>query len=470
MKKILIIFILILSALCPSSCSCKEEKPDISISISKTEFSLALNDTLDLKQYVTIDGCDNGFDCEISNGAVLSIENGVVTPKSGGVSDVKCKVKGYGDYFVVAKFTVNDVYLAETASVPLDKVIINLGAGKIANNKVVVDDKVTEIPLVSCDTSIATYNYLSGEVYANAVGETVVMVAFERCEVSFEVVVENNVFVEQLDLKNATMYVGDTGTFDFTVIPSNANQFRFYTESDILEVNTRGNYVAKKAGGAVVYCDYYLKGDTTTKLTKSFYVSINAIPDYLNFSIVSTGGQPLEYMFASDTAKIVFDVEHYDALENFIFSDNIEVLSSGIVSGLDGSKYVLFKAKNSGTLEVEVSATVRFDGTAKVVKKRKSIMVYSFDQISVGAKYNIYDIAPEQNGDYYITFGSIITSLNFSCKVNGKDLSDIKIYAIVGSEKIELTNGYFEIESKGESVIVIGYGGQEIRRFKVVVE
>lgn len=464
------VFILILSAIFSASCSCKEENLDISISIAKTEFSLALNDTVDLKQYVTIDGCNNGFECEISNGAVLSIENGVVTPKSGGVSDVKCKVKGFGDYFVVAKFTINGVYLAETASVSLDKVIINLGAGKIANNKVIVDNKVTETPSISCDTSIATYNYSTGEVYAKSLGETVVTVAFERCEVSFEVVVENNIFVEQLDLRNTTMYVGDTSTFDFTVIPSNANQLRFYTESNILEVDNRGSYVAKEAGGAVVYCDYYLKGDTATKQTKSFYVSINAIPDYLDFSIMSTGGQPLEYMFASDTAKIVFDMEHYEMLENFTFSDNIEVLSSGIESGLDGSKYVLFKAKNLGLLNVEVSAIARFDGTAKMMTKERSITVYSFDQISVEAKYDIYEIDADKNGNYYITFGSIVTSLSFSCKINGNDLSDIKVYAIAGSVKTELENGIFEIENQGENVIAIEYCGQEIKRFKVVVE
>ncbi len=469
MKKILTIFILILSAIFPASCSCKKDIPDISISITKTEFVLALNDTLDLNNYVVIDGCDDGFECEVLDETILSIENGVVTPKSGGNTDVKCKVKGYGDFFVTAKFVVCGVYLAEDAEPTLEKVIINLGAGKVATNKIVVNEKVTEIPTISCDTAVATYNYETGEVRAVAVGETTVRVAFERCETSFDVVVENNVFVEQLDLYNATMYVGDEGKFEYTIIPSNANQLSFYTNSTILEVDTYGGYEAKGVGSATVYCDYYLSSNTSKKLTKSFVVTIKDIPDYLNFWIMGTNGEALQYMFDSDTAKIVFDGEHYESLENFTFSDNIEVLSSGIQSGMDGSKFVLFKAKNVGMLEVTVSCVVRFDNTAKMVSKTKSISVYSFDQIEVVAKYNIYPFDADQNGNYMVTFDSIVNSLSFSFRMNDSELSGVKVYALNGDTKIELTNNEFEIEERGETTLVAEYGGKEIKRFKVVV-
>lgn len=468
MKKILLFFILILSALFPASCSCKEDSP--TISLSQTEFVVALNDTIDLQQFVKIEGSDNGLECVVANKQIVSVVDGVVTPISAGETTIKCRVAGYGDVYDIAKIVVRGVRLAETASVPLDEVVINLGVSRNAYNRVEPNENVTEIPTIYCNSAIATYNYATGEVSAVSVGETTIRVVFERCVVEFDVIVENSVFVEQLDLKRATMYVGDRGVFDFTVIPSNANQLKFYTSSDIIEVGTNGGYMAKKSGEAIVNCDYYMVGSENVKRTKSFTVSINDLPDYLDFSVVGTENQNITYMFIGDTAKILFDLKEYESLSNFEYSSNIEVVSSDLLTDSNGKKYVLFEAKEAGEIKITVTCRVRIGDFGRVLSKEKIIRVYTLEQITMVAKYDLYDIGSDADGNYYIQSGSIVSYLKFTFNLVENVLNDVEIYRLSPSgDKIKLENNVFKIEGVGEYILVAEYYGNELKRFSVVV-
>ena len=279
MKKFLFILILIVSAILPTACSCGKEEP--TISATRTEVSMAINQTLNIDSLITITGTDNDCEYVISNISVLKIEDGVIKPLTAGRADIKCKIIGYDENFVVIKVTVRDVKLAHTVSIPKDEIIINIGSGKSAVNKPIFNEEVTEIPNIICDTNIAGYDYATGTVTARAEGETVVRIVYELCEVEFKVIVQKIVFVTNMFVENARLYVGDTGTFDYDVYPTNGNQFRFYEGSDSLEVDSYGVFVAKSPDTVTVYCEYFSEADSDPKVVE-FTVEIFDLPDNLD--------------------------------------------------------------------------------------------------------------------------------------------------------------------------------------------
>ena len=467
MKKFLFILILIVSAILPTACSCGKEEP--TISATRTEVSMAINQTLNIDSLITITGTDNDCEYVISNISVLKIEDGVIKPLTAGRADIKCKIIGYDEIFVVIKVTVRDVKLAHTVSIPKDEIIINIGSGKSAVNKPIFNEEVTEIPNIICDTNIAGYDYATGTVTARAEGETVVRIVYELCEVEFKVIVQKIVFVTNMFVENARLYVGDTGTFDYDVYPTNGNQFRFYEGSDSLEVDSYGVFVAKSPNTVTVYCEYFSEANSDPKVVE-FTVEIFALPDNLDFSFVDDSLENLPYIFIGETHKILFDFTEYELLENFSYSSNIEVVSDGIQTDSFGNKYILFKAVESGNLEVTISCNREIENIDRTLSKTREIRVYDYSDIETIARFHIYEQDRREDGSYLILLSdpaALVKELTFSFTVGSYNLtSGIKLY-LTNNGKVEMGKTIAPT-TVGEYRIIVEYNGHLIDEFTVV--
>lgn len=462
MKKLLVAIILMLSALIPSACSCG--KDICSITATQDNFSIALNETLDLNDYIVVEG-----ECSFStsfDGNQITIEDGVVTPITSGTVAIKCEIIGNEDIFTIVNITVRDIYLTTSASVNKKKIIINMGVTSTAINKVEVDSGITEEPQVVYDKSIIGYDYLTGSITARSVGETSVRVIYEKCFVEFFVKVENSVYVEYLSASDVTLYVNDSGKFEIVIMPSNANQYKYYSYSTILGVDSAGNYYAKGNGKATVYVQYLMKnGEKIETKTTTFSVTIYALPDSIDFDFFDQYGNEFGTFFKGETGRIVLKLNEYELVGSYQFSDNIKIVSNGVLTDQYGKPYVLFEANDVGELSIEVSCNILINDVSRKISKTKTINVKDSNMINVVVKHDIYNVEGE-GLEYKVGSGRAI-SIFFM--LDNVQLSGVNLYLVENENKSELSNG-FVFTDAGRYLIRAEYKGLTIKEIVVVVQ
>ncbi len=468
MKKILFLLILIISAFVSTGCSCGKEEP--TISATRSHFSIALNQTVVIDDLINVTGAERNIEYVLDRDNIITIENGVVTPLTSGNVAIDCRLVGYEGISTKINVHVRDIYLAKSAIIPKEEIVINIGNGKQAINKPVFSEKVTEIPNVIYDANIVGYDYASGTVTARAQGETTIKIVYELCTVEFKVVVQKIVYVDYIqEISDKRLYVGDKGAFEFNIYPSDANQYRFYTHSESIKVESSGEFIALSPSTAEdIYCEYY-SGPDTEPVTLTFKVNIYALPDNLNFSVVDEEYEPISYIFKGETNIILFDFTEYELLENFTYSSNIEVLSSGIETDSNGNKFILFKALESGLLQITISCNREIENIDRTLSKTKEIRCYDYSEVETIALYQIY--TQDRVDDTYRVFLSdpdaIVDELTFIFRVETYDLTDgIKVYLMNnGKQEISRT---FKPTAVGNYTIRVEYNGNLIDEFTVV--
>lgn len=466
MKKILALLSLIVCAFLPISCSCNKEP---TISTSQSEIVLALNETFDLDSIITTENAEHGYETIIRNKTIASVEGNVITPLTSGETTLKCRILGYEDTLVTINLIIRDVYLAKSVTIPKSEVVINMGYGKSAINKPQFTEKVTEIPVVVCDNNIVSYDYMTGTISARNIGETTIKIIYEKCRVEFKVKVQDTIYVESMDMVDMTLYVNDSDRFSPIIYPTNGNQYRFYTHSDKIEVDSFGYYNAKSDGVATIYYEYYTDMNAEVRVGE-FNVTIYPLPDDLAFSIINCENNSVSYIFKDETNKLVFDLKSSDRLSNFRYSSNIEVVSDDISEDSNGKKFVLFKAKNTGNISISVSCDILLDGVVRGLTYTVNIFVYDYSDIETCIKGSIYTLVPDEDGVYRLQLSTGFESIAFWAGL--KDLGDnilgdsIKVY-LLQDEKVEVSNT-FELR-KGTFTFVIEYDSHEIERYVVIV-
>lgn len=466
MKKILVAIILILSALIPTACSCGKDSPQISI--TRDSFSIAMNETIDLNEYIEIKGTKDGFDT-IYFGEKIGIENGVVTPLSVGETSIKCVLKEYEDIYVTVSVFVRDIYLATWVSIPNENVVVNMGISNTAINRVQVPSDITEIPTITYDESVIDYNYQSGTITAKKVGETIVKIAFEKCEVEFNVTVENIVYVEYFSVKDMSIYVGDIGVLNYIMIPTNANEYRLYTDSQLLSLDSRGNYTALSSGTAKVNYEYATKnGGIIETKCGVFDVEIKPLPDAIDIQTFDFMGSSCNEFLEGETIKLVIALNGFEKTSDFEILGDIEVVSEGLQTDDDGNSYVFVKSTKVGQINITVSCDIMVEDVSRKISKSVSPKIRAIGEISVMAKWGIY-ILQETNGEYVVNApeeGDTPMEINFLFEEGGVLLENVELY--IGDNKLD--DNRFVAESVGRYVVKAMYRGVLIKEIVVVVE
>ncbi len=461
MKKVLVAIILILSALIPTACSCGKDV--CAISATQTEFSIALNETLNLNDCVEFTGAD-GFSTSFE-GDLISVTNGVVTPLASGEVEIRCELNGYDDIYTTIKVVIRDVYLAKSASVNKQNIIINMGVASSAINKVEIEDNVTEEPQVIYDKSIIGYDYITGSITARSVGTTNVKIIYEKCSVEFKVKVENSIYLEYLSAEDETLYVNDRGKFNVTMTPSDANQYKFYSYSTILGVDSSGNYVAKGSGKAVVYIEYLAKnGNKVETKTESFNVTIYALPDSIDFDFLDKFGNEFDIFFKGEEGRIVLKLEDYEMYGEYQFGGDIKITSEDVSIDQHGNNYVTFVATKTGKINVEVACNILIDEVPRKISKTKTLNVLDTSDVDLIVKSDIYNV-PKLEGVYTVSSGMPI-SIFF--KLDNVNIEDIDLYLVTKDAKTELTVP-FVLSEAGRYTLKAEHKGLLIFEIVVVV-
>ncbi len=430
---------------------------------------MALNESFNLDSIITTENAENGYETIIRDKTIASVERNIITPLTSGETTLKCRILGYEDTLVTINLIIRDVYLAKSVSIPKSEVIINMGYGKSAINKPQFTEKVTEIPIVVCDNNIVSYDYMTGTITARNIGETTIKIIYENCRVEFKVKVQDTIYVESMDMVDMTLYVNDSGRFSPIIYPTNGNQYRFYTHSDKIEVDSFGYYNAKSDGTATVYYEYYVDMGADVTVGE-FSVTIYPLPDDLAFSITDIEDNNVSFIFKDETNKLVFDLKSSDRLSNFRYSSNIDVLSDGISEDNNGKKFVLFKAKNTGNISINVSCDILLDGVTRELSYTVNIFAYDYSDIKTCIRGSIYTLVPDNDGVYRFRLSSGFDSITFWAGLEG--LGDnvlgnsIRVY-LLQDEKVEVSKT-FELR-EGNFTFIIEYDSHEIERYVVIV-
>ncbi len=471
MRKIIVFFSLIILSLCFSGCSCREA-PTISALVDKLEIGLNEEIKLDSSIFsISEEGVE--YSISIANDSIAKVEDNTLIPLKSGETSIVISLDEYDDISLSIPIEILNVNLAQNVSIPKAEVNINLGNGKNAINRVQRESSINEIPNITYDTNIISYDYATGMVTAISLGSTVVNITYRRCSVSFKVNVVEIVYVSHMHVDNIKLYVGDKGVFDFIIYPNNANQYRFYTESDLLEVTAGGEFVLKQDGEAIVSYEYYMPG-SIAPVIKVFTVTISKLPDSLDFDLVTEDNEIMPYIFKGDRGKILFNFTDYELLKNFQFSSNIEVIGE-IESNDRGDYYIYYKALEKGDVNITITCVRNIENMDRTLSKTKQIKVYDYEDIETIVKSSIYLQEKDGNGEYVVNLSdpsALVKELNFNLIIDGMILLDnIEYYCTnlsSAGSKYALINNYFKPNSVGRYQISIVFKGVEVDNFVVV--
>ena len=458
MKKWLIAIVLIILSSMGVACG-----KDPSISYAKTEICINFDETYTIdKDDIKIENSKDDCTISIIDTNIAELDGLKIIPKTKGSTTIRFELKDEGVYADIP-LIVTHIIFATTAEVEMSSVVININELDEFYNKITLNEGCNEQPQISYDRNVIGYNYITGKIEPVAVGTTTVVVMFNSCNVSFSVVVIDKVYTTAIEVEDCTMFVGDSGEFEYSVFPAIANTFRFYSFSDKLQVLGNGQYVAVSAGEVDVFVEYWV--EENTPVVKSFKVNIIEELESFDFSIMNEDGSACKYFLKEKNYKIIIpDVEN-------VTSDAITISNNFAVDNIVINDNTI---KISGTFVAvgEQSILVQINSNGNDIKVSHSYEVYQKTDLQIVAKWSAYTQQPYVDGKYHIKLEETAdypSYLKFILTLNGVTVSDsFKVYDITNN-KTEISST-FRPAATGEYTICIEFMGENIGEIIIVVE
>ncbi len=459
MKKILSFFILIILSFVCVACG---KDPSISYAKQKIQINFDETYTIDSKD-IKIEDSDNDYIITILNTDIALIDKLTIYPKSKGETYVRFQIKGEKVYTDVPLVVTHDVY-ATSATIENSNVVLDINSTTEVFNRVTTNAGCNEVPLVTYNNNVVSYDYITGKLTPVAVGTTTVVVLFNNCNVSFNVTVIDNIYTTKVEVEDHILYVGNEGKFNYEVFPDLANTYRFYTfATDLLDVNAKGEYVAKAEGEAVVIVEYYIAENTP--VSKVFDVKIIAELESFEFDIVNTDSTNAKYYLKEKDYKIVINNIENIKEDDVVVSDNFEI--KDFVVG-DDNISITGNFVSSGEQTVEVNIT----SNGNMVTREKSVDIYELSDISIIAKWSGYPQETYQDGKYHIRLENskdYACYLKFQLAIDDSPINDtFKVYDIT-TTKTEITTT-FTPENVGEVTLQFEFLSVIVGEIIIVVE
>ena len=458
MKKWLIVFVLIIVSSLGVACG-----KDPSISYAKDYIQINFDETYTIDEDdIKIEHSKEDCTITILDTNIAELDGLKIVPKTKGSTSIRFELKDEG-VFVDIPLTVTHIIFATTAEVENSAVVININNTDEIYNRITLNDGCNEQPQISYDSNVIGYNYITGKIVPVAVGSTNVVVLFNSCNVSFSVIVIDKVYTTAMEVDNHTIYVGDSGEFEYSVFPELANTYRFYSFSNKLTVLENGQYVAVSAGEVDVFVEYWV--EENTPVVKTFKVNIIEELEEFDFSIQNEDGSICKYFLKEKNYKIVVpDVKNVSSdaitVSNNFLVDNIQIV--------DDRVEILGKFNSVG----EQIVRLEISSNGNLVEKEHSYTVNQIADIEIMAKWSAYNQQPYNDGKYHIKLEETTdypSYLKFSLSLNGVAISDsFKVYDITNT-KTEISST-FRPTATGEYTIIVEFMGEEIGEIVVVVE
>ena len=435
MKKVATYLILILSLIMCAGC-CDEP----AISFAKDSITINIGDEFVIKdEDVEVVGSDKSYSLVIQDSTIAKLEGNRIIPLKEGKTILRINLKDEDCYCDVELVVTNIIY-ATSATVAKDSVQINMLEDNVAHNRIFLNEGCNEIPELTYDQSIISYNYQTGVIEAKKIGSTNVVVMFDKCNASFVVNVVDIVYTMQIEIEDCKVFRGAEGQFVFNKFPALANTYEFTTQSSLLRVDKDGSYEAMQNGDAEVVVTYIKDAQGTREEVRFVVTIIDPISD-IEVGVTQTDYLPCYYYLVG--TEYLMSINNIDGIakEDITFDDNIEIVD--IVIG-DNSAQVTFKFLQSGQVNINITFNM---GSNLYYQKSTAWSVSDYTDIELQAKW-LYYMIQESAEDQYTLYlngpdNQAVDYLIFSLKLDDYDVVEpFKVYDVSSGVRLEIGNEF----------------------------
>lgn len=400
--------------------------------------------------------------------SIAEVNGYIIMPKKKGQTTIRIQLVDNNSIRCDIKLTVTEIIFAEDIEVSNNLVYINMSKSNTAYNEILFNDGCNEVPELIYDNSVIDYDYLTGKITAKKLGDTVVVVLFRGCNVSFRVEVIDKIFAQSVLVEDCTIVHGYNGRLNFSVFPSNATTYNFFTMSDLLTLSSDGYYSTNGVGEALVFCEY-TAGVGLPPTQKMFKVYIVDTIERFEMEIVKTNGQPTDKFLLEQLYRLRINVDDVISSNDIIWPNNIDIVTNPQTD--NNGIYVDFYFKDSGDYSVKVDLS--FDGKNASLSDSQMVSVKRISDVQIKAKWAamIQNVGEDNKFHIYLTSDGLKpNNLYFIPVLNGVELVEtLKVFDITNGDKEEVSQ-FFAPTAIGEYTFSFELFGIVVGNVSVVVE
>lgn len=469
MKKFFAILILIFTSTLCLACG-----RDAYITFKTDEIYLNLGNAYHVfSDDVVVHNSSSDFEIVSLDEDVAVVSGNVIYSLSEGETTIRIRLVENSAIYTDFKLIVTNITYATGVTIKDEKVYVNMGKDEVVYNPITYENlNVNEVPEVTYNDKIIDYDYLTGKITPKALGETVVVVLFRDCNVSFRVGVINEIYALSLEIPDCTLLNGYNGKFFFSMFPDNANTYSFFVpENDFIDVASNGTYVTRGVGEITAYCTYYSEFNGIQKLA-SFRVKVIDGVDDIDVCVMTIDSHEEKDYFLKEN-KYRLHIENHGISSQYIYISGVD-FAGEIVENASGM-YVDFYFTKTGSNEIVVD--VKLDGYNSIITKKITCDVSLIEDINVLGYWSIYQtpIAKQKDGKYHIYLESnddpsVITYIRFEGRIGDTAVGGIDVYNITGGDRVKTDSNTFNPTARGEYTFEFEYNGNILGLVYVVVE
>lgn len=475
MKKLFLIVCIILATFGFAGCSCTKSQ----ISYEKEYVSIYENEEYEIDESkVVITGKGNAFEAFSLDENIAKVEGNKVLPQSVGKTFIRFKLNTKKLVYFDMEFEVKKGKLAKNVSVSKSRVDIDMSVSEFAYNVVTTNADCDEIPIITYDEDVISFDYATGKITGLAMGSTRVLIRYRDCQVAFDVYVKQKIYFQMMSIADCQVFANSKGTIQFVGIPSNANAYTFQLSE---EDKDRTDFIIYSDGSFKSY------GATTINLTCRYYTAEN-VSDVINFKVsVIEKLQEFEVTIQDEkgafvsnflantkyklTLKILKEIEN----ANIVISGSARAISEAtfvptsgyeidiMFDGVGTSQMIVTLIKTLGTSESRVSKTIDTN-------------VIDNNSVTVGVKWSANELYKVD--DKYVIYldgksGNLPDRLSIMIKINGEfdTTIDYQVFQIVDDYKVQMdTSQEFVPTATGEYQFEVYFEGALIEKITVLVK
>ena len=462
MKKALSFLILIIS-LCFVGCGC--DKASISANVDNiylySNESFVLSDSL-----VSAQNIEGDIEYKIEDTAIAVIYKNTIIPQRPGTTKLFATIDNQSCEIGLTIWEGLAVTKAE-----LDHTILpalNLFNRKTYYNKLTCN-KNTEIPSVTYDSNIIYYNFQTGLIEAKNVGTTMVTIKFKNITKTFEVVVEDILYTQAMNVLDCTMTVGDFGKFQYSIVPEKSNTFKFWTDSEFLNVSVDGYYQALESGVFKVYYQYNTGRDTLSQVY-SFNVVVKEKKPLFNVKVTNNQYAKTDKVLMGDDFYLVVDLTTDYEKEKLQVSENVNIVEDFKFVKNVGFVAVCRYVGEFGSQVIDVDYIINaLQGTK--LSYSTTVNICSIYDLTVKLKQGAL-VLSSNTGDYVVSVDNIATSnfLTLSLQLGDIEmLNGYEFYIIDGENRVLIEDNTINIEDFDIITVEAEFKGTVIKQFIISV-
>ena len=287
--------------------------------------------------------------------------------------------------------------------------------------------------------------------------------------VSYKIIVQNNVYVEDVKLNNLgtfKVYENSEGFINFGIVPMNANVFEIKSNSENLSISKDGKFVAKSAMDNIELTVQYKTDKLSEIKTKSFRVDIIENASLNGFTLYDKENNKIQSVVADEdvVVRLELKITNMQTLNKAEFSEVFNVFDVEYKNSLLKADVSFKNAKDDR--KVELKYIDGFGNINKLSIDLNDIRVFSKDEIKLVAIGNANELEFDENTGEYLLFiiedefySDANNLVNYSLKIELFENNNLVNLSSVIAEDFTLENDWLYAKELGSfNIKVLAYG------------